>query len=210
MLLEYEARGLRFFNRPSSVLRCHRHRLVRALMAGSIAFPASLIVRTDAPLSRAALDGFADLGSGPIWLKRGDVHAERPEDVRLLCREALHPELARFKERGIPLAVLQANVEGPVLKFYGIMGRRLFYAYFADSHAPLPPGRELDEISALAFRAAARLRLDIFGGDVVLTEGKGPVLIDLNDWPSFAPIRERAGRTIAEYAHAHRLLRVVR
>jgi hypothetical protein len=44
--------------------------------------------------------------------------------------------------------------------------------------------------------------LDVFGGDVAVPEPSRPVLIDLNDWPSFAPIRARAARAIADHIHA--------
>ena len=99
---------------------------------------------------------------------------------------------------------MQAHRPGDEIKFYGVAGGALFHAYLAEGNAPLPPGlADLEALRGLGFRAAARLRLDIFGGDLVLTEA-GPVLIDLNDWPSFAPIRERAARAIAGYVHAAR------
>jgi hypothetical protein len=53
----------------------------------------------------------------------------------------------------------------------------------------------------VAFAAARRLGLDVFGGDVALPDPDHPVLIDLNDWPSFAPFRDEAARHIAGYVH---------
>jgi hypothetical protein len=41
--------------------------------------------------------------------------------------------------------------------------------------------------------------LDIFGGDVIVSPEGELTLIDLNDWPSFAPCRERASYAIAEF-----------
>ena len=41
-------------------------------------------------------------------------------------------------------------------------------------------------------------------GAVVIDAERRPVLIDLNDWPSFAPIRDRAARAIAGHVHAAR------
>ncbi|MDQ6926858.1 MAG: hypothetical protein M3154_11580, partial [Candidatus Eremiobacteraeota bacterium] len=40
----------------------------------------------------------------------------------------------------------------------------------------------------------------VFGGDVALPAPDAPVLIDLNDWPSFAPFRADAAAAIAAYA----------
>jgi hypothetical protein len=202
-LLEHEAMGHRFINRPSSVLGCHRHRLVPALAVSGIPVPATLLLSTEASLTRTQEAELASLGAGPFWLKRGGVHAERPEDVILLQRHELNRGLAEFATRGIPLAAVQAHVPGPVVKFYGVTGGDLFHAYVAQSGAPVTLDLVNPEtLRALAFRAAARLRLDIFGGDVVIAENRRPVLVDLNDWPSFAPIRGLAARAIAGHVHA--------
>ena len=43
------------------------------------------------------------------------------------------------------------------------------------------------------------LGLDVFGGECVVTaDGRLPV-IDVNDWPSFAPCRPAAARAIASH-----------
>ena len=41
------------------------------------------------------------------------------------------------------------------------------------------------------------LSLDVFGGDAIIREDGTFLLIDFNDWPSFAPIREQAGKAIS-------------
>ena len=41
--------------------------------------------------------------------------------------------------------------------------------------------------------------LDVFGGDVIVSSRGELTLIDLNDWPSFAPCRERAAYAIADF-----------
>jgi glutathione synthase/RimK-type ligase-like ATP-grasp enzyme len=204
-LLDVEEVGLRFFNRPSSVLRCHRQRLVPALQRGKLPFPPTILVRTDRPLNALEYRELDELGPGPLWLKRGGVHAEREGDVRRLERAELERGLAELAARRIPIAAVQTHVAGPVIKFYGVASNAFFHAYLAGSKAAVPV--ELVEgavLRALAVRAAARLKLDIFGGDVVVAEPGVPVLIDLNDWPSFAPIRASAARAIAGYVHAAR------
>ena len=52
--------------------------------------------------------------------------------------------------------------------------------------------------SAFGWGAAA-VGLDIFGGDVIVSPAGELTLIDLNDWPSFAPCRERAAYAIADF-----------
>jgi hypothetical protein len=205
-LVAHEAMGVRFFNRPSSVLACHRHRLVPALRGSGLAFPATVLLRTDEPMGVAERAELRTLGTGRLWLKRGGVHAERPEDVVALAGIADLPRaLAEFAARGIGLAAVQLHVAGPVVKFYGVSGGALFHAYLAESGAPVSAADvDIALLRNLAFHAAARLQLDIFGGDVVIGADRLPVLIDLNDWPSFAPIRERAARAIAGHVHAAR------
>jgi len=205
-LVPYETMGVRFFNRPSSVLTCHRHRLVPALKGSGLPFPATVLLRTDEPLGAVEWAELRALGHGPVWLKRGGVHAERPEDVVPLGAVSEVPRgLAEFASRGIGLAAVQVHVPGSVVKFYAVADGTLFHAYLAQSGAPVTEADvDLAALRTLAFRAAARLQLDIFGGDVVIDAERRPVLIDLNDWPSFAPIRERAARAIAGHVHATR------
>src|SRR6185436_13420400 len=91
---------------------------------------------------------------------------------------------------------LQANVPGPVVKFYGIADGRFFRWYGAEGESPQV---NEDRLRDVAFGAARAAGLEIFGGDVALPSPDQPVLIDLNDWPSFARFREDAARAIAGY-----------
>jgi len=189
-------------NSPTSVLNCHRHRLVRLLGGSPVPFPRTLLIPSAGGLPTA--DALAELvdEEGTLWLKRGDVHAERTEDVLRLTAGELAGALSGFMERGIPWAALQRHVSGPVVKFYGIADRSFFRFYGAQSgpHAPAPL---VDEAALLrvAYGAAERLGLLIFGGDMALPRPDQPVLIDINDWPSFAPYRQEAGSAIAAFVH---------
>lgn len=197
-LLPIEDQGVPIINRPSSVLGCHRHRLVTLLADRPVAFPRTAVVSTT---GRAELDGFGADGRR-VWVKRGDVHAERVEDVVTADRAGLRAAIDAFGARGITRVALQEHVPGPVLKFYGIADGRFFRYYGAEAgpSGPVPPVDEA-QLRALAFAAAAELRLDVFGGDVALPAPDQPMLIDLNDWPSFAPFRDDAAKHIAAYAH---------
>jgi len=199
-LAPIEADGALVVNRPTSVLACHRHRLVRRMAGSGLAFPRTVIVHTRGELPpedelRALFDGHPR-----VWIKRGDVHAERPEDVVTVRVAELAGALRAFGERAISWAAVQEHVPGPVIKFYGVADGRFFRYYGADE-GPSGPPPPVDEqaLRTLAFACARMLNLEIFGGDVALPAPDRPVLIDINDWPSFAPFRGEAASAIAGY-----------
>jgi len=202
-LTPLEADGALVVNRPTSVLNCHRHRLVKRMAQSTLAFPRTLIHPSSAPPpSATVLQAFAP-DHEAFWVKRGDVHAERREDVVATTAEGLQAMLAAFAARGIPWVALQEHVPGPVVKFYGVTDGRFFQWYGADAgfgHAR--PAVDEDRLKALALDAARLLGLEVFGGDVAVAAPERPVLIDINDWPSFAPFREEAARAIAAYIDA--------
>jgi hypothetical protein len=116
---------------------------------------------------------------------------------------AVADTLGAFAERGIPWVAVQQHVPGPVVKFYGVTGGDFFRWYGADAgFGRERPAVDEERLKALAFAAAGLLGLEVFGGDVAVPEPGRPVLIDVNDWPSFAPFREEAARAIAAYIHA--------
>ncbi|HUL03686.1 MAG TPA: hypothetical protein VLV16_10700 [Gemmatimonadales bacterium] len=201
-LMPFEGDGVVVVNGPTSVLNCHRHRLVRHMTGSEVSFPRTHVQPSTAPLPSA--DTVRALGgeTGKIWVKRGDVHAERREDVVAASAEDLPRVLSTFAARNIAWVALQEHVPGPVVKFYGVTEGRFFRWYGADAGYGRP-GPVIDEscLKAMAFEAAALLGLEVFGGDVAFLAPDRPVLIDINDWPSFAPFREEAARAIAEYVH---------
>jgi len=201
-LMPLEADGAAVVNRPTSVLNCHRHRLVRHMAGSNLAFPRTVIQPSSAPPPPREL--LQELASDHqrLWIKRGDVHAERREDVVATTLDDLGPLLAAFAGRGIPWVALQQHVPGPVVKFYAVTDGRFFRWYGADAgFGGERPVIDEDRLKAIAFDAAALLGLEVFGGDVAFPRRDRPVLIDINDWPSFAPFREEAARAIAEYIH---------
>jgi len=199
-LMPLELDGTVLVNRPSSALDCHRHRLVNRLGGRLPAFPRTAIVASTAPHAAREQLRALSIENGKVWIKRGDVHAERPEDVVAVPLECLEPALAAFARRDIARVALQEHVPGPVVKFYGVADSRFFRWYDA---ATGPAGRQPaiheGRLRELACEAAGILGLEVYGGDVAFPEPDRPVLIDLNDWPSFAPFRGEAARGIAEY-----------
>jgi hypothetical protein len=199
-LMPLEADGALVVNRPTSVLNCHRHRLAKRMAERRLSFPRTLIQASSAPPpSPEALEELAPDGR-KIWIKRGDIHAERREDVVAVGVDEVGDAVAAFVERGIPWVALQEHVPGPVVKFYAVTDGRFFRWYGADAgFGKARPEIDEDRLKVLAFDAAAQLGLEVFGGDVAFPEADHPVLIDINDWPSFAPFRTEAAGAIAGY-----------
>jgi nicotinamidase-related amidase len=199
-LMPFESDGVVVVNRASSALNCHRYRLVKRLADSPLAFPRTLIHASSAPLPPAEQLQALSPDHQKVWIKRGDVHAERPEDVLATSLEQMAEALRAFTARGIPWVALQEHVPGPVVKFYGVTDGRFFRWYGSDAgFAGERPRVDENRLKALAFEAAAILGLEVFGGDIAFPEPDRPVLIDINDWPSFAPFREDAAQAIAAY-----------
>jgi hypothetical protein len=199
-LMPLESDGAVVVNRPSSALNCHRYRLVKRLGDSMVPFPRTLIHASSAPLPPAGQLKALSPDGQKVWVKRGDVHAERPEDVVATSLEQVEQTLWAFARRGLPWVALQEHVPGPVVKFYGVTDGQFFKWYGADAgFAGERPQVDENRLKALAFEAAAILGLEVFGGDVAFPQADRPVLIDINDWPSFAPFREDAARAIAAY-----------
>lgn len=200
-LQAWEARGVRMVNRPDGILNCQRHRTVPALMQARTAFPESLLVET------AAQPTLPDwIAEGGAWVKRGDVHATESDDVVFADSvDKARGALRRFRERRVERAVVQRHVAGTVLKFYAVRGRFFHCVRPPGGDAPAPD--TLRRIAALGQSAAEVLAVDVYGGDCVHAVNGAVTLIDLNDWPSYAPCRSEAAREITSHLLALRTAR---
>lgn len=197
-LQQWETRGIRVVNRPDGILNCQRHRTVAAFAGTDLAFPETVLLQAD---STAPLPAW--IGVAGAWIKRGDVHATDADDVVYVTDAAAAGDaLRRFRARGIAAAVVQRHMAGTVLKFYGVRGG-FFHCVppAADVALPLDVLRRVD---ALGRRAADLLKVEIYGGDCVVGVNGELTLIDLNDWPSYAPCRARAAEAIAAYLLAQK------
>jgi hypothetical protein len=194
-LAEAERGGTLIINSPLAVQSCYRTRLVRAARpAGSIFAPAT-IVRT----SRVGSPPLP-VDDGGLWVKRGDVHATQHGDVvRVRSAGEYAATLADFARRGIREAAVQSHVEGEVVKFYGVVGTSFFRFYTeGDSSVyPVAFGASRSAIEAVV----TRLGLEVYGGDAVITPNGQTVVIDINDWPSFACYRREAAEVIGSYIY---------
>jgi glutathione synthase/RimK-type ligase-like ATP-grasp enzyme len=192
-LARWERDGVRVMNSPEAALNTHRDRLPALMVAARLPFPQTNLVNTDQVPDLHGLD----LDEG-IWLKRGDVHASVTADVQWIdSLERLQAGLADFAQRGINLAALQAHRAGDEIKFYGVGGGAFFHWFYSRNARKHP--FDSARLQELGNQAAAAAGLDVFGGDVIVSPSGELTLIDLNDWPSFAPCRERAAYAIADF-----------
>lgn len=197
-LRRWERDGVPQVNAPSAVLNTYRERMLSLWEGAGIAFPESVVVSTAAA---------APEGSGPVWVKRADVHNTQEGDVAFArTGEAVREALRNLAARGIPGAVIQAHVGGDLIKFYGVgdpsrlPGRPPWFRWFYHRDQRVAGHRfDQERLAALAQRAAAALSLEVYGGDAIVGEDGAPVLIDLNAWPSFALYRDEASEQIASY-----------
>jgi hypothetical protein len=192
-LAEWECEGAKIINSPRAALNTHRDLLPALMIDAGVSFPQTWLADTKERTDLGPLN-FND----GIWLKRGDVHASVTADVQWIdSRERLEAGLAEFARRGIGLAALQAHRPGDEVRFYGVADAVFFHWFY--SGEPKKHPFSFVELESLANRAAAAAGLDIFGGEVIVSPSGDLTLIDLNDWPSFAPCRERAAYAIADF-----------
>ena len=174
-------------------MNCYRMNMVKMLPQAGIPFPKSAVVATHSEV-RASDMG---LTSKKVWVKRGDVHAVHKEDVTLAnsAEEGLNL-LKEFHRRGIPQAIYQEHLPGDTVKFYAARESDLFHWYYSNGgdRTKFNEG----ELRELASASAEALKLVVYGGDAIIGKDGGISIIDVNDWPSFAPVRDTASKSIAK------------
>jgi hypothetical protein len=160
-LLDLVPREALAVNPPESVLNCHRHRLVGHMAAAGVPFPRTFIVPTAQPEALLSLVHQLNGDGRPVWVKRGDVHAETSADVVSSRESSITDAITAFARRGVSRVALQAHVGGPIVKFYAVTDGRFFSWYAAD------PGRvDISEksLKELVFAAAGVTSGDLLRG----------------------------------------------
>lgn len=206
-LKKLEDEGRLVINSGYGIENCMRERMTRLLVGKGVPYPESLIVDTNENVKPAMLEG----GYDKVWIKRGDSHSKHKEDVSY-CRhsEEAQEMLHEYFYRGINRAVINKHLQGDLIKFYGIVGSDFFYHFYPMDLGHSKYGYELingmatqipyDENSLrdISIKAAEVLGVKVFGGDCIVEPDGSIKIIDLNDWPSFAPCREDASKEIAK------------
>ena len=191
--------GVPVINAPTAIGHSRRGQMCTILTGHNIPFVDFIVSGTDERVDDRLEAG----GFGKCWVKQADEHSRHKEDVAFVRHAAEAQEiLHEFFMRGIKKALICRHAEGEMIRFYGVRHTKFFSWFFpgqTDEEAAQPRHTELGEkLAALCDAAAAALELDIYGGDCMLTPKGDLLLIDINDWPSFAPCRQQAAKAIAK------------
>ena len=148
-------------------------------------------------------------GNKGYWLKRGDEAAQSENDI-IYCanKKQLQQAKTAFSKRGITNTVVQAHVEGDLVKFYGVNNTHFFRYYyptddgitkFADEqhngtahHFPF----QWKALETTANHIATLANTPVYGGDAIVTAEGTFYIIDFNDWPSFSRCKNEAAKAI--------------
>jgi glutathione synthase/RimK-type ligase-like ATP-grasp enzyme len=179
-------------NSALAIRNCYRDLLAAGLTRAGVPTPEGALLGTTIPLDLKRLRTL-DL-SRPVYVKRGNVHALGPDDVRRTQGlEELEQTLTHFARRGIDLVYVQQEVTGTLVKFYGVCDE--FFSAIPCHGTPLDDSLKF-KLERAARTAAAALGLEVWGGDAIVNGGSSTI-IDFNDWPSFEPVRSAAAAAIA-------------
>ena len=207
-LKSLEESGVAIVNSGAGIENCYRANLTNILVDNHIPYPKSHIV----PTSYRGDEVFEDLPGKGFWIKRGDFHAIHKEDVTFAYTMQEAKEILReYELREIPDAVISEHLVGDLVKFYGVSNTGFFHWFYPydNNHHKYAAYEEingkseyhafdLSELKEVAASAAEVLDVDIYGGDAIIGKDGSFHIIDLNDWPSFAPCRDAAAGHIAE------------
>jgi glutathione synthase/RimK-type ligase-like ATP-grasp enzyme len=194
--LETVATGsVRIINSPKSVRRCRRlNMLTRLRKHGLPVAPFQLLGTSEAP------DLAFGWPSGGVWVKRSDYHClhQGLDVVHIPLARSLPAALEAFRGRSLTDAIVQAHAPGVTVKCYAVGSGQFRCFPEIPSLAPF--------VSQVVAHIRAVFGLDVFGVDLIVGAGPDVAIVDVNDWPSFAPCLEFGGAVIA--AHALRRLRL--
>ncbi|KAA0991801.1 hypothetical protein [Dyadobacter aurulentus] len=206
-LQKLEKEGIQVVNSAFGIEKCFRTNLTNALNENNIPVAESYIV----PTGYQEETVFDNIKGKGYWIKRGDFHAIHKEDVSFAAsREEAKEILREYALRDIPDAVISEHLVGDLVKFYGVRGTDFFFWFYPydNNHHKYTQYQEVNGSSAyyafdagnlqqVATDAALAVGIDIYGGDAIVGKDGQFRIIDLNDWPSFAPCRDQAAGHIA-------------
>lgn len=188
--------GVVMVNPADSVLGCYRTRMLESFAkTPGLSYPPTEVRRTTADANKTPPSFEAKNG---WWLKRGDVHNTCAYDVVFAkdWKEAEHIR-REFESREIKDLAIQRHTDGDLIKFYGVGPGQWFTWFYHDPSVARRLPFELEDLAAQAELAAKAVKVEVFGGDAIITPNGEIFIIDINSWPSFARVRAEAAVQIA-------------
>lgn len=192
-----EDEGRLVVNSGYGIENCIRMIMMRLLSQAAVPIPEFVVVETDVDIRKQLINA----GFGPCWVKKGNAPVHHLEDIAR-CRHAEEAQelLHEFFFRHITKAVVSKDVEGEKIRCYGVASSGWFHAFipFRSEDASAFPDAMKEKVKEICMKAAKVLNVDVFGCDIVLNKEGECLLVNFDDWPSFAPIRKDAARAIAK------------
>lgn len=194
MLQQLEDNGALVINSGYGIENCARERMTRILLGSSIPYPESIIVNTD----EAIRDVLVRARMNQCWIKRADTQSLHKEDVSYVrTPDEAQEVLQEYFLRGIKRAVICRHLDGHLLRFYGVADTP-FFSWFFPFDPEAAGTLDKNRLFRICSAAAEVLDVKIYGGDCIVTDDGNISIIDLDDWPSFAPCRNEAAPYIAK------------
>jgi hypothetical protein len=191
-----EETGVVVVNPADTVLGCYRTRMLDSFAKTTgLNYPPTEVRRTTAEANRKAPAFEAEAG---WWLKRGDVHNTCAFDV-VFAKDWAEAEKIRreFESREIKDLAIQRHTDGDLIKFYGVGPGQWFTWFYHDPSTARRLPFEIEDLAQQAELAASAVKVEVFGGDAIVTPEGKIYIIDINSWPSFARVRAEAAVQIA-------------
>ncbi len=202
ILEQSEAMGFLVFNAPSALLADDRLQIDAVMDDVSLGMK-SLGTTTDVEYIEKEI-GY------PLWIKTADTATQNADDVQFIDnRERLEKVIAEFNSHPDNNWILCEHVVGDLIKFYGVEGTDFFFwmyptqkgefsKYGKEKHNGKPHGYRFSEedLKDALDRAADELGMYIYGGDAIVRADGSIVVVDFNDFPSFAACCRPAAEAI--------------
>ena len=213
----WQEKGSVIINSPSSCENCYREKQIRILQNNNISIPKTVIVSTDNDFE--GINNIKDFKSW--WIKRGDFQTVEAIDViKVSSLEKTKEILANYNSRSIKTAVISENIDGDIVKFYGVRSSKdcgggketgekvssFFYMTYPTKDKFVEkintsPNRidfNVDKFKDECSAAAMLLDLEIYGGDAAIDTNGNFYIIDMNDFPSFSSCKDQAAESITK------------
>lgn len=200
-LRQAEADGIIIINTPDAVEGCSRIKFMQTLKNHAAPQPPFTIIEDTATLKGLTY---------PAWIKRGDGWSGHRDDICYVDNaDEARAAIEQMKDRGITTYIHCNHINGDIIKFYAV-GESYFHYCYPDpekskfgleaingipGHFPF----DKEKMKQIVNNAAKAIGLEIYGGDCIVNSKGDIYIIDINDFPSFSPIRAEAAKEIAEY-----------